>query len=50
VRHRGGHHCEPEVEARLEASRSSHSELGRLQPHTLAERLQDGFRMLDDKG
>jgi hypothetical protein len=50
LRHKGGHHCEPGLETRVEASRKSHSDLGRLQSLSYADRLTDGFRMLPDFG
>lgn len=40
------HHCNPEREAKIEASRKSHTEMGIVRPRpTYGSRLCDGFSM-----
>jgi hypothetical protein len=46
VRHRGGHHCDPDVELRIEARRKRGHTASRAQGNSLSARPKDGFRMM----
>jgi hypothetical protein len=45
TRHRGGHHCDPAVEERIEAGRRRQAVLARPHGHSVGARLTKGFRM-----
>src|SRR5262245_49318680 len=46
IRHRGGHHCDPGVEERIEAGRKRRPEARRPHADSVSARLKDGFRMM----
>jgi hypothetical protein len=49
TRHRGGHHCDPLLEHRIEVGRKRQAIHGRSMKHAVGQRLRVGFRMLHEE-